>query len=136
MKKSWMLLSAIVPIGVGALAYSFMSIQNPCVWDRSYECIYGQQQIQKNQTGGTTVQQPIMIQKIVEELFDTGTELQEEPTINISLADQEATAQQAKKEAEAQKLVLEQAAAKLAAQQAADKKEKQSREYDTEGQDD
>ncbi len=131
-----MLLSAIVPIGVWALAYSFMSIQNPCVWDRSYECIYWQQQIQKNQTWWTTVQQPIMIQKIVEELFDTGTELQEEPTINISLADQEATAQQAKKEAEAQKLVLEQAAAKLAAQQAADKKEKQSREYDTEWQDD
>ena len=67
-----------------------------------------------------------MIQQILEELFDTGTEIQEEPAINTSLVDQEARAKQAKREADAQRLVIEKATAKLAAQKNTEKADNQS----------
>jgi len=125
MKKSWIMVSLLIVIGVAAAAYSFVFEHNPCVGDRSYDCLVAQHQIIAADISWTQQIQPIPVTPQTQKINIpaakkiTPSYVPKSVVLDTTLADQEAAAKLAKQKADAQILATQQAATKLAADQAA-----------------
>ena len=120
MKQSRIILSIIIVGGVSAWWYALVSTLNPCAWDRSYECLFGED---ANNTISLSWQQMPGIWSITTtQNIQTNTDTDDQKTLAPTIADQveedqEAAAKKAKEEADAQRAIFEKATADLAAQQ-------------------
>lgn len=122
MKQSWIAMSILIAGGVYASWYAFVSTHNPCVWDRSYECLFGQDEVQIAElTWQTLTWQDLSTPDTSEQIVVISTQNQlsqstsvQSDTPDTILAAQEAAALEKQ---QAATLAAQQAAA-LAAQQA------------------